>query len=353
VATNLPGILRIEDLNVSLTSLDVEIVEEGITALLAAYEAERNEAQSLFVESETSTITERIRAGSIDEGQLLGPDGRPLETRTAGYYDVGYPLLRLGWALGWNQETFAYMTVGDLDREVGSKLAGNARRHTREMFRALMVDDNYDYVDDVRGTVGVKRLANGDTVEYAPNGNFAGGTDDHYYSSGYANTAISAVNNPFLTLANDIREHFSDDTRVVAFINVAQQAEIQADLPSFVDANIVGIQQGSTTAVAIEPGLNVPGTFLGVDGASGVYVYVWNRIPANYIYAQAVDEAAPLRRRIPGPESLRGFRLQEEESHLPFYKRSWLERFGYGVSNRLAGAAMFLDAGATYTDPTF
>lgn len=351
--SNLPGILRIADLNVALTTVDPAVIEDAMTDLLNAYQAERNEFQSLFVQEETDIETERHLEAGADEGQLLGPDGRPLETRITGYYDVGYPLLRLGWALGWNQETFAYMTVGDLDRQVDAKLAGNAKRHTREMLRALLVDDNYDFTDDLRGTIGVKRLANGDGTVYPVNNNFAGGDDDHYYASQYANTAISPTNNPFATLANDIREHFQDDTRIVAFINSAQQAEVQADLTTFVDAPVNGIAPANDTAFGIEPDVNVPGTFLGVDGASGVYVYVWNRIPASYVYAQAIDLERPLKRRVPRPESLRGFRLQEDESHLPFYKRSWLERFGYGVGNRLVGAAMFLDAGSTYTDPTF
>lgn len=351
--SNLPGILRIEDLNVAVTSVDPVVVADAMTDLLAAYQAERNEVQTLFVSEETTTVTERFLEEGADEGQLLGPDGRPLETRIAGYHDVGYPLLRLGWALGWNLETFAHATVGDLDRQVDSKLAGNAKRHTREMLRALMVDDNYTYVDDIRGSVTVKRLANGDTDTYAINGNFAGGTDDHYYSSGYAAASISPTNNPFATLADDIREHFTVDTRIVAFINIAQQAIIQSALTSFVDAPITGISPANNTAFGIEPDVNVPGTFLGVDGASGAYVYVWNAIPANYVYAQAIDLPRPLKRRVPQPEILRGFRLMEEENHLPFYKRSWLERFGYGVGNRLTGAAMFLDAGATYTDPTF
>jgi len=344
------GILRTEDTNAALTSFDPEIIEEGINSILATYVAERNAAQSLFVASEVTVASQRIRAGAIDEGQELGADGRPLETHVGGYYDVGFPLKRVGWAVGWNRETFAHMTVADLDREVGAKVAGNARRHTREIMRALMADNaNFTYTDELAGNVTVRRLANTDGTSF-----YYGGSeqeDNHYLSSGYANTALSATNNPFVTLAAEIREHFDTTTRIVAFINSAQRAEVLADLTTFVDTAVVGIEPANDTAVALDQGINVPGDFLGIDSASGVFVYVWDRIPASYVYAQAVDEARPVSRRVPSPESLRGFTLLPEESHIPFYKRTWLELFGYGVSNRLSAAVMFLDAGA-WADPT-
>lgn len=345
----LAGILRTEDLNAALTTFDPEVVEDAIGQLLATYQAERNEAQALFVQGETTAASQRLREAGIDEGQEIGPDGRPLETHLGGYYDVGFPLKRIGWAVGWNDETAAHMTLGDLEREVNAKIAGNARRHSREIMRALIGDNaNYTYTDQFAGAVTVRRLANTDGTLYGE----AAAEDNHYLSSGYANTAISATNNPFATLATEIREHFDTTSRIVAFVNTAQVAEIQADLTTFVDTGVEGITPANSTAVANEPGaLNVPGDFLGIDSASGTYVYSWARIPASYVYAQAIDEPAPLLRRVPGPVSLQGFNTVAEERHFPFYKRTWRELFGYAVANRLVGAAMFIDAGA-WADPT-
>lgn len=341
------GILRIEDTNRALTEFEPEIIEAAIGQILAKHQQDRDETYALIVDSTTTEATSRTRDGGVDEGQELGPDGRPLETHVGGLYDVGFPLKRVGWAIGWNRETYAYMTVADLDREVSAKVGGNARRHAREMRKALMLKANYTFPDELRGNVTVRRLANTDGTVYVG----TGAEDNHYLTSGYANNAISPTNNPFATLATEIREHFTHNSRIVAFINSAQVSEIRTDLTTFVDTNVEGIVPSSLTAYSVSPGVGVPGYFLGIDSASGVYVYVWDAIPANYILGGAIDEAPPLRRRIPEAASLQGFTLLPEESHIPFYKRTWLELFGYGVSNRLGWACMFLDAGSTYTDP--
>lgn len=342
------GILRTEDLNKALTTFDPDIVSDAINQVLAKFQRERDETYGLLVETSTTAATGVFREAGFDEGQEIGPDGRPLETHVGGKYDVGFPLKRIGWALGWNRETFAHMTVADLDREVAAKTAGNARRHSREMRKAIMLKSNYTYADELHGKITVRRLANTDGTLYG----HPGAEDNHYLTSGYAANAIDASNNPFATLAGKIRGHFTNNSRIVAWINTAQVARIQGNLTSFVDTGVEGITPSSITAVANAPGLSLPGYFLGIDSASGVYVYVWDEVPANYILAGAVDEIPPLRRRVPEPVSLQGFQQLEEERHLPFYKRTWIELFGYGVANRLAYACMFLDAGSTYTDPT-
>jgi hypothetical protein len=94
----------------------------------------------------------------------------------------------------------------------------------------------------------------------------------------------------------------------------------------------------------------VPGDFVGIDQASGVWVYEWGMIPSGYIYGQLADAPGPVVRREPEAAVLRGFKIVAEEEHWPFYKRSWIERFGYGVRNRLNGAVIQLTAGA-YTIP--
>lgn len=344
------GILRTEDLNRSLTEIDPQIIETAINDVLAAHVEERNAATALFVAAETTDPTMVIREAGLDEGQEIGEDGRPLETHVGGSYSVGFPLKRIGWAVGWNDETAAYMTAADLDREVKAKLAGNARRHWREILRAVIGDNaNYTYVDRFKGNVTVRRLANTDGTLYGD----TPAEDNHYYGTNYANTALSATNNPFATLATEIREHFDTTDRIVAFTNPALVPEIQADLTTFVDRGVDGIVPANSTAVANEPGaLTVPGDFIGIDSASGVYVYSWNRMPADYIYAQAIDRPAPLYRRVPEPTQLRGFNTVAEEAHFPFYKRTWRELFGYGVANRLVGAAVYVTASTSWTDPS-
>lgn len=350
----LAGILRVEDTK-PLTALAPDVVADAVNQLLERYQQERDQFLNLLVDGEVINPQMSFTLGAIDEGQELGPDGRPLETRPFGKIDVAFPLKRIGWATGWNFETFAYMTVADLERLTAARQGGNARRHVREAFRALFNNVNYTFTDDRHGNLTIRRLANQDGTIYPPAyGADAEAEDNHYLVSEYAPDAMSATNNPFATLAAEIKEHFDTTTAVVAIINPAQRAEVLTALTNFVDAPTAGIRQGDDTAVAEAlEGINVPGTFLGTDGDSGVFVYVDDRqrVPANYIAAFGVGVAPPLKRRVPEAESLRGFKLEADEDHDPMFKRTYRDRWGYAAANRLGAAIMFLDAGSSYTIP--
>lgn len=345
------GILRVED-TTALTEVDPVEINDAINQLLARYQRERNEAQSLLVSGEVQRASELVRLAGIDEGQEIGPDGRPLETHISGEYTAGFPMIRYGWALGYNEETAAALTVGDLDRNVTAKVAGNARRHRRDIAKALFGNANYTYTDTIEGAgaVTVVRLANDDGTDF--DGDEVDDNENHYLVSNYVAADISATNNPLVTLANEISEHFDGTTRIVAFINQAQRADLVDGLATaFVDADIAGITPAAADARATALGANVPGTFVGVDGASGVYVYVWDQVPSGYILAMTPDAPGPVVRRVPANAALRGFNVRAEEEHYPFYKRTWIERFGYGVRNRLNAAVMQLKASGTYDVP--
>lgn len=343
------GILRTED-TTRLTELDPVQISDAIDQVLARYQSERNAAQALLVSDTVTRPSELVQLGGVDEGQEIGPDGRPLETHIGGSYTAGYPMKRIGWALGYNDETAANLTVADLDRQTTAKIAGNALRHRREIMRALVGNANYTFTDQIEnsGTVTVVRLANTDGTDY----DGAGTDDNHYLASGYVAGDISAVNNPLATLKTEIAEHQDSSVRVVAFVNSANRGDLIDGLAaSFVEAGVEGVTAAAADAQANAVGANVPGTFVGIDGASGVWVYEWNLVPSGYIYAQTVDGPGPLVRRIPSIASLQGFSVRAEEEHFPFFKRTWIERFGYGVRNRLNGAVMQLTTGS-YTVPT-
>lgn len=354
--TTLAGILRVEDFT-PIVDVPTPDLTSAINALLARYQEERNEATALFVQEETTRRTEKVNQGGVDEGQLLGPDGRPLEQRPTGQVEVGYPWYRIGWAFGGNSETLAAMTVADTQRSINTIVGGNAKRHMREINRAFWSNANYTYTEEQNlygdsGTITVRRLANSDGSLFAPvNNSDTEADDNHYLVSNYLASAISATNNPFVTLAAEIREHFDSTQAVVAFINSAQRNQVLTGLPNFVDADVEGISRGVTADRAQELGVTVPGDFLGIDGDSGVYVYVWDRTPATYISGFAVGQPAPLKRRVPALATLQGFRLEAEEEHDPMWKRTYRDRFGYGVANRLGAAVIQLKASGTYDVP--
>lgn len=351
--TLLGGILKVAD-TTPLTGIPVRELNDAVNLINDRYTTERNSWDTFLVEQETIEHTVKHLLAGIDEGQELGEDGAPIETRVSGKIDVGFPWRRWGWAVGWTYEAFARMTVADMERNIGSKQAGNAKRHLREQFRAIFGNANYTYTDEDFGSVTVRRLANTDGTTYPPvYTSDSEAEDTHYLVSGYAATALSTTNNPFVTLRDEIVEHFGSNQRVVAIINSAQRAEVMTDLPNFIDAVVPGVERGDDTAIATALGVSVPGTFLGVEADSGVWVYVNDegRVPATYIMASIVGVAPPLWRRVPRTDTLRGFKLESEHEHDPMYKRIYRDRFGYGVANRLSTAIMQLKASGDYDVP--
>jgi hypothetical protein len=350
---NLVGILGATDVT-PVAQISTETVTDAINQTLERYVAERNQAFAFFVEDETTSFKTLYPLGGGDEMQELGPHGRPIEDRQEGRIETAYPIRRFGSAFGYDAETFAYMTAGDLDRQVNAKTIGNARTHRRQILRAIFNNLNEVWRDEVPGIMAgdltIRRLANGDGTTYpAVAGSDVNADDNHYLASGYAATGISATNNPLATLAAELREHGGTGP-VAAVINPAQRAQIQQGLTNFVDAPIEGITAGADTPTAdAVPG--VPGDFVGVDGDSGVYVFSWDAIPATYIGARAMATPAPLRRRVHAPDSLRGFKLEAEEDHDPLFKRTYRDRFGYGAGNRLGMAIMQLVATGDYVIP--
>jgi hypothetical protein len=347
------GILGAGD-NTMLSALNPVTVTDAVNQVLARYNAEKQTAFSFFVEGETTDWKTVYALGGGDEMQELGPNGRPIEQRVTGSWEVAYPIRRYAAAIGWDYETFQYLTAADLERQVDSVAISNAKTHRKQIMRAIFGNANYNWTDvqGQHGVLTIRRLANSDGSTYPATATSDTEADDnHYLVSSYATASISDTNNPLVTLRDEIREHFGGTGRIVAVINSAEQAKIQA-LTQFTDAPTAGVTPGSDTAVADAGIPGVPGRFIGIDGASGVYVYVWDRIPATYIFARDMDQPAPLKRRVHSAPALQGFKLEAEDVNHPLYKRSWWDRFGYAAGNRLNGAVMFLDAGSSYTVPS-
>lgn len=350
--SQLAGILRVDDATLATQIPPVDLTT-AVNALLAQYIRERNETNDFLVAGQTTDRTRLVKLGGADEGQEVSKDGRALETRVEGEFEVGFPLKRIKWALGWNYEDFAYLTVGDLDRVTAARTGGNAKRHNREKFRALFGNANYTDTDPY-GSLTVRRLANQDGTLYPPAPISDGESEqNNYIVAGFTSSSISATNNPFALGAAAIRNRFGTTEQVVAIINSLDRANVLTNLTTFVDLPAVGVTPSADNAVPNAlVGISIPGDFIGVDSATGVYVYVFDRVPQNYMYFGGIGLPAPLERRIPSVASLQGFVLEAEEEHTPFFKREYVERFGYGVANRLSAAIVQLKASGTYDVPT-
>lgn len=126
----------------------------------------------------------------------------------------------------------AYMTMADLDRHLRTIFIQNTNTVRYEILKALVNNTQRTFKDPLHGDLLVEPLANGDSVTYPPVlGSEDEATDDHYLESGYAAADISDTNNPFVTIRDELEEHFGAATggeNIVVFINSAQTAKVEA-----------------------------------------------------------------------------------------------------------------------------
>ena len=351
--TSLLGILGISDVNTRLLALAPEPIYDAVQQLSARYQRERDEVFRVFVQGVTESATQTYKLPSGGYMQKLDNHGRPVEERPTGSWDVGFPWWTFGTGVGWDYETYAHMSAGDLDNLMETATIANANTHRFEILKTIFNSSNVTFTDKFAGSITVRKLANAtagsDTTTYPPVlGSTSEATEDHYLESGYAASAISDSNNPFPTVKEELEEHFGTG-QTVAFINPAQTAKVSA-LTAFVEDTPQFTVAGQDTSVLAGGLPSVPGKIIGA--ANGVLVSEWRWIPSGYLVAVDMSQPGPLKKREPVPPELKGFRLEAEEARDPFFKRTWRDRFGYGAGNRLNGVVMEFGSGGTYSIPS-
>ncbi len=179
-------------------------------------------------------------------------------------------------------------------------------------------------------------------------------TENHLLESGYAASAISDTNNPYVTIRDELEEHFGAPTAgsdIVVFINNAQRAKTEA-LTNFSEVEDRFVRLGTQTDQTNGSLPNVPGRILG--RCDGVWVVEWRWIPSGWAVGIHLDSPKPLTIRVdPADTGLgSGLQLVAKEADFPFMTSHWRDRFGVGVGNRLNAVVMEFGTGGTYTAPS-
>lgn len=356
------GALGIEDTDyVFQQTVGQRAIFDLTNEYVARYRAEQQAAQSLFVEMQTSDHTLRYHLPGSGYMQRRGTSAQPGAIKTSAYWDVAFPLEDFGDAIAIDDVSSAYMTAQKLQQNIDTILSRDANTRRLEILRALMLSTSATFVDPLRGSLTIKRLANGDSDSYPPVvGSMSGTTENHYLESGYAASAISDTNDPYVTIATELEEHFGTPTggsNIAVFINNAQTAKTIA-LTDFIPVTAMGVSPGTQTATVngIPSKLQTGASWrvLGYHAGAGTWVAEWRWVPANYMVGIHLDAPAPLFERVdPADTGLgTGLQLVARDVEFPFETSFWRDRFGYGVGNRLNGVVMELGTGGTYTDPT-
>ncbi|MBK8434605.1 MAG: hypothetical protein IPL28_26375 [Chloroflexi bacterium] len=333
-----------------------EVLYDVAAAFVASRNDELNRQIAVWVAGTTANHTERYRlpgGGYLEERGNQGK-GTFAPARATGYWDVAYPLNDYGGAVEWDDVTMAYMTANELSLNIQNVVIKNQNTTRFQLLKSLFNNVAGTHIDPLWGSLTVQRLANGDATLYPPVlGSSTEATDNHYLESGYAAADISDTNNPFVTIRDELEEHFGAMTggeNIVVFVNPAQRAKIEA-LSDFVEVPDQYIRVGQDTAVP--SGLpNVPGRIYG--RVNGCWVVEWRWVPANYMMANHLEVDQPLKMRIDPADTGLGMGLQlvATDERFPLTKSVWRNRFGFGASNRLNGVIMELGTGGSYTIPT-
>lgn len=312
-------------------------------------------AVSVFVQDVTEDHNQRYRlpgSGRMSE-RAEGTNGAAV--RTVGSVSVGFPLHDFSEQVAGTREDLAYMTPADYQSHIDT-IVNRYRTELRwRILNALFDSTTTTFSDKRWGDLTIKPLANGDSDTYPPvAGSTSEATDTHYLESNYAATAISDTNNPFVTIYDELIEHFEGGMQggdnIVVFINQAERPETE-DLTDFDPVEDRFVRSGDNRDVPVNLP-NVPGRIIG--RTNGCWVSEWRWIPASYMLGIHLEAPAPCKMRVdPAATGLpRGLTLVAEDDRYPISSAEWNARFGIAVANRLNGVALELGTGGSYTDPT-
>lgn len=309
---------------------------------------------ALFVEGETTNQTERYKLPGGGYLQQRGLQTAVASVKAYGGYDVAYPLYDFGAAVGGDDVSMAYMTVGDLERHISTVAIQNVNTVRHQMLRRIFKNTTDTFADPLWGSLTIQPLANNDTVTYAPVlGSSSEATEMHYLESGYAASAISDTNNPYITIRQELEEHFGASTggnNIVVFIHPDEVPETE-DLSDFDPVEDNFIRSSMTVNVPVNLP-NVPGRIIG--RTNGVWVVEWRYMTTGYAIGIDLEAPAPLKMRIdPADTGLgRGLQLVARDMRFPFETAFYRHRFGFGAGNRLNGVVLEFGTGGSYTIPT-
>lgn len=358
------GMLGLADNDATTTVRDIgeSRTFEVARAYLEAHAEEAAAASAVLVEEQTEVFKEGYALPGGGTLQEIGEFDRPGAVKSYGGWDVAYPLRNYGAQAAISRQAEAYLTIARLNRELETIRIQDINTRRREMLKALFNNTArtfYDKTPNGSGVVGnltIQPLANNDSTLYPPvAGSDTEATANHYLASGYAASAISDTNNPYVTLRQKLEawggtpQGYGD---VMVWINTAQVA-LTEDLSDFVPVEDMHIQPGDDQAqvIGLPEGMGFPGRIVG--RTNGVWVLEWKWIPANYLLSVDPSVGAPLKERV-HPESTglpRGLSLIAEEERYPIRTRVYENAFGFGVGNRLAAAVMELTTDPAYDIP--
>jgi hypothetical protein len=344
------GVYDIASLQAAVNQTAVAIGYDTIAAIIA--EDNRNFSATVndMLNDLCATTADRQRkvGGSLGGNAVeLDEKGQAPTQKDVPAYLVGFPLRRVGFAVGFTDQWLKYATGADIATRNGQAQGAHMRRMRYFIQKAIFTPTNATFVDRLvdNASLSVKALINADStaIPNGPNGEtFDGSTHTHY--DGTASLAAANVT----ALIQDVVEH-RNGAKVRVYCNVADVATLQG-LTGFVALTAPYIIPGTSSDHA-GGNLNIgqlDNRQIGWFGAAEVWTKPW--VPANYLVA--ADVAAPEKPLVKRVEpNDRGMFLAAQFNQYPLHAEHTEWFYGFGVWNRLAMAVLKFD-NATYSAPT-
>lgn len=344
-----------------VSSIGQNVVYDAAQEFIRRHNEDLATASNIFIEMTTEDHKDYYKLPGGGRLQRLRNRSRAAETRAGGQWDVAFPLEEFGAAFAIDRKSYAMLTVQQLANELATMRTQDVSTIRWEVLASLFSNTTRSVVDEwpvSKGTLTIQPLANGDSVLYPPklgadSDDFE--ADNHYLVSGYTSANISDTNNPYVTIREEIEEHFGTPTgygNIVVFIHTDEVSATE-DLTDFTEVTDIHIDAGDDTdTVSGMP--NIPSSARLLGRVSGVWVAEWRYVPSGYLMGVDADSPAPTRMRVHRAEySLpQGFALVAEDERHPIMTRHYEHDFGIGVGNRLNGVVMQLKASGDYDIPS-
>jgi hypothetical protein len=318
-----------------------------------------DDALQLFVGMTTENFKERYRLSGTGFLQEEGfdPTGPSGTVKATGSYDVTYPLKGYGASMGWTDITLGYMTLAEFEMHVQTVINMNNNTVFRDVLYAIFNNAPPAYLDPIRGSLTLVPLANGDSVVYPPVfGSTTEATENLYLAPNYAESGISATNNPFVQARDKLETHWGypqGGSTIFSLVNNTATQYIRL-LPGFDEYPNEFVSYGDNVSLGNRnlPRAPAGGRFVGT--VDGVAICEWPRIPTGWIVTIHADAPPPLKRRVdPADTGIpRGLNVRTRTMDSPLSTTSWRNRYGFGVANRLSVVVTALNSTSSYSIPT-
>lgn len=337
-------------------TIGIDVVNQMVAESARVWTEEVNALLARFV---MRTISREFKVNLFDGSGTMQPldaDGNPRKRTVTGNYPVAFPIAWYGDAMGFNRDTRALITVGEMNRWTLEQQTRDLNTLRRNFVKAIIWKDEWTFEDKSNPNLPdlvIKPFANGDAVTYQKRSAQAPTTDNHYV--GQANAIDDGADNPFPGIFTDLWEHPSNMLRqngyVISLIadNLVTSVEALEVLKEVTDSLIIpGI---SSDRVSDEILNLVPIGDKIIGYANNNIIASWSELPSNYIFSYAPMAETPAVAMREEPDAGRQGLVNEFENADGNHQTiRLLRKFGMGVQNRVAGRLTYI-GNATYQNP--